>query len=94
MILGNSSAGVREAPVYGVPSINVGSRQDGRAKLPSVIDVPDNRKAIAEAINNPPPRVPTSVFGKGESAKWFTFILSQKGFWNTPRQKRFWEGEQ
>ena len=93
MILGNSSAGVREAPVYGVPTINVGTRQDKRATLPSVISVPDNRKAIAEAISNPPPRIPTSVFGKGDSAKRFISILSEKGFWDTPRQKQFYEGE-
>jgi LacI family repressor for deo operon, udp, cdd, tsx, nupC, and nupG len=32
-IMGNSSAGIREAPVYGVPSINIGTRQQGRASL-------------------------------------------------------------
>jgi UDP-N-acetylglucosamine 2-epimerase (hydrolysing) len=29
-IVGNSSAGIREAPVYGVPTINIGSRQLNR----------------------------------------------------------------
>lgn len=92
MILGNSSAGVREAPVYGVPTINVGTRQNGRATLPSVVNVPDKSKDIAEAISNPPPRIPTSVFGKGDSAERFTAVLSAKTFWDTQRQKVFWEG--
>jgi len=34
-IIGNSSAGIREAPVYGVPSINIGTRQNGRKSLSS-----------------------------------------------------------
>lgn len=92
MILGNSSAGVREAPVYGVPTINVGTRQDGRANLPSIVNVPDDWMEISHAINSPPPRVSTRVFGSGDSARQFVSILSDKGFWDTPRQKQFWEG--
>ena len=30
IIVGNSSAGIREAPVYGIPVINIGSRQNRR----------------------------------------------------------------
>ena len=33
LIMGNSSAGFYEAPVFGVPTINVGLRQKNRAKL-------------------------------------------------------------
>ena len=32
LILGNSSAGIIEAPVYGIPTINLGSRQNNRVK--------------------------------------------------------------
>ena len=35
-ILGNSSAGVREAPHFGVPAINLGSRQNNRVRCASV----------------------------------------------------------
>ena len=31
LIIGNSSAGVREAPFYGVPTVNIGTRQHRRA---------------------------------------------------------------
>ena len=94
VIVGNSSAGVREAPVYGIPTVNVGTRQSGRVDLPSIINVPDKREKITSALINPPKRISTKVFGNGDSAKQFIEILSTESFWNTPRQKQFWEGEQ
>lgn len=49
-LVGNSSAGLIEAPYFGLPAINVGDRQMGRERGANVIDVPYERKAIAEAI--------------------------------------------
>ncbi len=37
-VIGNSSAGVREAPYYGVPTINIGSRQNKRAMADSILN--------------------------------------------------------
>ena len=92
MIVGNSSAGIREAPVYGVPTINIGTRQAGRAELLSVVNVPDNYDLISQAISNPPPAVKSLDFGRGDSARQFVKIISSESFWKTPRQKKFWEG--
>lgn len=39
-IVGNSSAGIIEAPFLGTPTVNIGCRQDGRPRAASVIDVP------------------------------------------------------
>jgi len=39
-IIGNSSSGLIEAPVMKVPTVNIGRRQDGRSRGPSVVDVP------------------------------------------------------
>ncbi len=39
-IIGNSSSGILEAPSLGVASINIGSRQTGRLRSRTVIDVP------------------------------------------------------
>jgi UDP-N-acetylglucosamine 2-epimerase len=36
-VVGNSSSGVLEAPVAGVPSLNIGDRQDGRVMASSVL---------------------------------------------------------
>ena len=38
-ILGNSSSGVREAPYYGVPTINIGTRQINRANTKSILNI-------------------------------------------------------
>ncbi len=37
-VVGNSSSGIIEVPTFGIPSINIGSRQSGRKKANSVID--------------------------------------------------------
>lgn len=50
IVLGNSSSGLLEAPSLGVATINVGSRQDGRIKAPSVIDTKPIKSQILKAI--------------------------------------------
>lgn len=48
--LGNSSSGIIEAPVFGIPTVNIGDRQKGRMMADSVINCETNCKAICEAI--------------------------------------------
>ena len=50
-IVGNSSSALIEAPSFGLPAINVGSRQKGRERAQNVIDVPYSRIEIRDAIN-------------------------------------------
>jgi UDP-hydrolysing UDP-N-acetyl-D-glucosamine 2-epimerase len=38
--VGNSSAGIKETPVFGCPAVNIGSRQQGRLRGDNVLDVP------------------------------------------------------
>jgi UDP-N-acetylglucosamine 2-epimerase (non-hydrolysing)/GDP/UDP-N,N'-diacetylbacillosamine 2-epimerase (hydrolysing) len=49
-VIGNSSSGIIEAPSFGVPTINVGSRQKGRVHAPSVIDCAVEQTGIVTAI--------------------------------------------
>lgn len=49
-VVGNSSSGIIEAPSLRVPTVNVGTRQKGRLRSPSVIDCPPKRAAIAAAV--------------------------------------------
>ncbi len=49
-ILGNSSSGILEAPTFKTSTINIGSRQKGRIKAISVIDIPAKSKYIIEAL--------------------------------------------
>jgi GDP/UDP-N,N'-diacetylbacillosamine 2-epimerase (hydrolysing) len=49
-LVGNSSSGIIEAPMLGVPAVNVGARQRGRERGDNVIDVPADPDAITRAI--------------------------------------------
>jgi UDP-N-acetylglucosamine 2-epimerase (hydrolysing) len=85
-IIGNSSAGIREAPVYGVPTIDVGSRQEGRYYGSSVVNC-RTPEEIRWSIQNPPERIKSFHFGTGDSAKKFAKAL--ESIWNISPQKRF-----
>lgn len=90
VIVGNSSAGVREAPVYGVPTVNIGSRQMNRFQSHSILNTPDSTDAILTALNHLPQRVePSYYFGNGRSAELFLKALSSTSLWETPPQKSF-----
>ena len=49
-VVGNSSSGIIEAPVFGVPVLNLGARQAGRLRCPEVLDLPAEAAAIATAL--------------------------------------------
>jgi UDP-hydrolysing UDP-N-acetyl-D-glucosamine 2-epimerase len=40
LMAGNSSSALIEAPSFGIPAINVGSRQSGRERASNIIDIP------------------------------------------------------
>ena len=50
-LVGNSSAGIYEAPYVFCPCVNVGKRQQGRERERNVIDVPPRAAAIRRAIH-------------------------------------------
>ncbi|MCW5939057.1 MAG: UDP-N-acetylglucosamine 2-epimerase (hydrolyzing) [Fimbriimonadaceae bacterium] len=49
-MVGNSSSGIIEAPSFGLPVVNVGSRQEGRERASNVIDVPLEASAVRSAL--------------------------------------------
>lgn len=50
-VIGNSSSGLIEVPSLGVPTVNIGPRQKGRLRAPSVIDVKEPQsQAIRSGI--------------------------------------------
>jgi GDP/UDP-N,N'-diacetylbacillosamine 2-epimerase (hydrolysing) len=49
-MVGNSSSGIIEAPFFGVPVVNVGSRQAGRLRAANVLDAPYDEESIRSAI--------------------------------------------
>jgi UDP-N-acetylglucosamine 2-epimerase (hydrolysing) len=90
-MLGNSSAGVREAPYYGVPTVNLGSRQLNRAKAASIFHADEDVNAILAAIAQCKQGsfAMTSEFGDGNSAALFAEQLSNDSFWQINKQKVF-----
>ena len=51
MVLGNSSSGIFEAPSLGIPSINIGNRQNGRETASSTISIPCLAENIIQSVN-------------------------------------------
>ncbi|NQU61757.1 MAG: UDP-N-acetylglucosamine 2-epimerase (hydrolyzing) [Rhodospirillales bacterium] len=49
-VIGNSSSGIVEAPALGAPTVNIGDRQKGRLRAPSIIDCGSATDDIAQAI--------------------------------------------
>ncbi|MFZ1801140.1 MAG: UDP-N-acetylglucosamine 2-epimerase [Chitinophagaceae bacterium] len=92
-IVGNSSAGIREAHYYGVPAINVGSRQTGRSNHDSVMHTGNSTHEILHALQNMEQTFVTPSidfeFGTGNSAELFLETLLRKIFWETSPQKLF-----
>jgi len=91
-IIGNSSAGIREAPYYGIPIINIGTRQQNRAVYADIVNVDYSVKSIAAALGKidlHEIKNSKTDFGQGNSAQLFLESLENQGIWNTNHQKQF-----
>jgi len=91
-IVGNSSSGIMEAPYYGVPTIDFGTRQKNRATIKSIFSS-DDYLTIKNLINKFKKKKfsynKLKYFGNGNSNKKFVKILSQKRIWKLKNQKQF-----
>jgi len=90
-IVGNSSAGLREAPYYGVPTVNIGTRQQGRSNNPDIIHTACTEAALGEALRAAKElKIPCRfLFGSGKSDIQFHSIVSRDAFWQISPQKLF-----
>jgi UDP-N-acetylglucosamine 2-epimerase (hydrolysing) len=92
VVVGNSSMGIREAPFYGTPTVNIGTRQDGRTQNPQILNVAAERNQLREAIALATSRSalrPVREWGHGDSDKRFRRLLERPSLWQTPVQKSF-----
>lgn len=48
--VGNSSSGLKETPAFGCPTVNIGSRQEGRLRGENVVDAQYDATAIYNAV--------------------------------------------
>lgn len=94
-IIGNSSAGIREAPFYNVPAINIGSRQSNRASSDLIFncgyesnEILKTIRLVKDGIYNYP-KIDIPDFGNGRSYKLFIELLEMETFWEIKCQKQF-----
>lgn len=69
-LVGNSSVGIRECSYLGIPVVNIGDRQKGRARGKNVMDVPHDTEQIHQAIlkqKNSGRYAPEFIYGKGDA---------------------------
>jgi UDP-N-acetylglucosamine 2-epimerase (non-hydrolysing)/GDP/UDP-N,N'-diacetylbacillosamine 2-epimerase (hydrolysing) len=98
-LVGNSSSGIHETASLGVPTVNVGTRQQGRERGQNVLDVRCDRREIRQAVATAlydeafRARVALRVnpYGDGRSAERIVRILKTVNLDNLI-QKRFYDG--
>jgi UDP-hydrolysing UDP-N-acetyl-D-glucosamine 2-epimerase len=99
-MVGNSSSGLIEAPSFGLPAVNIGSRQAGRLRGANVIDVEPERDDILRGIDSALTpglrarlRAMANPYGDGRASSRIVEVLRQLEL--TPRlvRKRFVETE-
>ena len=92
VLIGNSSAGIKESSYLGIPVVNIGTRQNNRLKAENVLDVGYEGKEIARAINDQLTHrqyAPSNLYFKANTSKQMVEVLS-----NIPlqSQKKFYDG--
>jgi len=92
VMVGNSSAGVREAPFLGLPSLDVGTRQNNRALASSVTSISALESVGIQAWIRScwSTKVTASDgFGRGAASDLFVQVISALDFWKSTMQKTF-----
>ena len=91
-IIGNSSAGIREAPYYGIPVINIGTRQQNRTLNTNIINVDYQKENIDNALQSVGSnkiKIVVNDFGDGNSTELFLSSLLTSDIWKINQQKQF-----
>lgn len=90
-LIGNSSSGIKEASFFGTPVVNIGTRQQGRARGENVIDVHYDSLAIKSAIDRQithGPYAPSHTYYKPDTARRIVEVLKTAPLYT---QKRFYD---
>ena len=97
VMVGNSSAGVREAPFLGLPSLDVGTRQNQRNSAPSIQSCSAfNTQLAADWLSREwgKRHVQSQQFGGGGASAAFISVLVSDTFWQMDMQKAFFNDPQ
>jgi UDP-hydrolysing UDP-N-acetyl-D-glucosamine 2-epimerase len=79
-LVGNSSVGIRECAYLGVPTINIGSRQNRRDRGENVVDVSYDENNIVASINSildKKTRTTSQVYGGGDAGEKIAKLLKE-----------------
>ena len=80
-MIGNSSVGIRECTYLGVPTVNIGSRQNRRERGNNVVDVTyDEDEIIASVkniLNNNNKRETSTIYGGGNAGEDIAKLLKE-----------------
>jgi len=95
-LVGNSSSGIIETPFLKIPSINIGTRQQGRDKSQTIISIEYNKNAIKNAIKTAiynkefllKVKKSKSLYGNGQASKKIVKILEEINLSTIPIQKK------
>ena len=95
-MVGKSSSGIIEAASFGLPVVNIGTRQDGRVHPPNVIDVNPDKESILDgircAISSGFKKSIASLenpYGNGHAAKLIVTTLKNSPLGDKLLRKRF-----
>lgn len=93
LILGNSSAGIRESGIYGIPAIDIGTRQSRRYSCHTASNIQhvneDSNTILAAIRSSQNYRFSAFLYGDGNSTERFHNTLTSLDFWQTDIQKHF-----
>ena len=85
LVMGNSSSGIIEVPMFKIPTINIGDRQRGRLKTYSVIDCECKSEDILQAISKSYDsdfltkiKKQKNIFGEGNTSERILKILKKE----------------
>lgn len=79
-LIGNSSSGIRDSAILGIPVVNIGSRQKNRFKGQNVISVDHDYNQILKAVKkqlNIIKYKKNKIYGDGKSGKRIVSILNK-----------------
>jgi UDP-hydrolysing UDP-N-acetyl-D-glucosamine 2-epimerase len=82
--VGNSSSGIKETPAFGLPTVNIGTRQKGRLRACNVIDAGHDydeivaacEKALFDADFREQSRGCENPYGRGDSGRQIAEVLA------------------
>ncbi|MDE7326496.1 MAG: UDP-N-acetylglucosamine 2-epimerase (hydrolyzing) [Lachnospiraceae bacterium] len=98
-VLGNSSSGIIEAPVFHIPTVNIGDRQRGRLQPESIISCGSDKDSIVAAIREALSdghravcRAVISPYGSGNASRQITDkIIGTVMMGNIDLKKKFYD---